>query len=149
MSVSADSRTTLQWALMSPLGLAPLRASSEAAGLDLRASRPIDILPRSSGTVETDIQIKVPDGTYGRIAPRSGLAANYSIDTGAGVIDPDFRGSIKIILFNHGRNVFSVERGDRVAQLICEKIARPQLLQCLSLPSTERGAHGFGSTGRN
>ena len=140
---------TLQWAPSSPLGFPPHRASEGAAGLDLRASRPITIPAQESRVVQTDIQIRVPEGTYGRIAPRSGLAKDYNIDTMAGVIDSDYRGAISVILFNHGRAEFAVERGDRIAQLICEKISNPTLQKCQSLSDTVRNTHGFGSTGRN
>lgn len=99
--------------------------------------------------VLTDIQIEVPTGCYGRVAPRSGLAAKNFIDVGAGVIDEDYRGNVGVILFNHGPEAFEVKRGDRIAQLICEQIVYPQLEEVSSLSETVRGAGGFGSTGIN
>ncbi|KAG0414181.1 hypothetical protein HPB47_008681, partial [Ixodes persulcatus] len=75
----------------------------------------------------TDIQIAVPDGCYGRVAPRSGLAAKHFIDVGAGVIDQDYRGNVGVVLFNFGDTDFKVSKGDRIAQLVCEKIAYPTL----------------------
>lgn len=92
--------------------------------------------------------IKVPKGTYGRLAPRSGLAANYFIDIGAGVIDRDFRGNISVLIFNFSRHNFFIYAGDKIVQLIIEKIVTPNFKICRSLDDSERGDRGFGSTGR-
>lgn len=98
--------------------------------------------------VKTDLQILIPDGCYGRIAPRSGLAVKNFIDVGAGVVDSDYRGNVGVVLFNFGDEDFQIRRGDRVAQLICEKIEYPELEEEKeNLSNTERGANGFGSTG--
>jgi deoxyuridine 5'-triphosphate nucleotidohydrolase len=78
---------------------------------------------------------------------RSGLALKNFIDTGAGVVDFDYRGNVGVVLFNHGEDDFSVSRGDRIAQLILERISMAQIEETEELPSTERGAGGFGSTG--
>ncbi|XP_013869729.1 deoxyuridine 5'-triphosphate nucleotidohydrolase-like isoform X2 [Austrofundulus limnaeus] len=99
--------------------------------------------------VKTDIQIAVPEGYYGRAAPRSGLAAKNFIDVGGGVIDGDYRGNLGVILFNFGKETFEVKKGDRIAQLVCEKICYPKLVQEKTLDVTERGSRGLGSTGRN
>lgn len=85
--------------------------------------------------------------TDGRIAPRSGLAVNHFIDTGAGVIDADYRGPVKVLLFNHGDADFEVKVGHRIAQLIIERIYHPEILEVQELSATVRGAGGFGSTG--
>ena len=98
---------------------------------------------------KTDIQIRVPEGTYGRIAPRSGLAAKHHIDVGAGVVDEDYTGNVGVVLFNHAQSEFEIKKGDRIAQLVCEKIEYPELEECQGLDETERGAGGFGSTGTN
>lgn len=95
----------------------------------------------------TDLAVEVPAGCYGRVAPRSGLAAKHHIDVGAGVIDEDYRGNVGVVLFNHGAEPFVVQRGDRIAQLICERCVLPELLEVDSLDETQRGAGGFGSTG--
>ncbi|XP_032831833.2 deoxyuridine 5'-triphosphate nucleotidohydrolase, mitochondrial isoform X2 [Petromyzon marinus] len=108
-----------------------------------------EIPPMDRLVVQTDIQIALPAGCYGRIAPRSGLAAKHGIDVGAGVVDEDYRGNVGVVLFNFGKKPFVVKRGDRIAQLICEKIFYPQLEECTSLENTERGSGGFGSTGTN
>lgn len=69
----------------------------------------------------------MPHGCYGRVAPRSGLAANHHIDIGAGVVDQDYRGNVGVVMFNHGAVPFVVKKGDRIAQLICEKIVYPEV----------------------
>ena len=125
----------------------PTRGSPRSAGYDLYSAVNITLEPRGKVIVTTDLIISVPEGTYGRIAPRSGLAANHSIHVGAGVVDEDYRGIIKIILFNHSDIPFLIKEGDRVAQLICEKIISPDLLEVTSLGDTERGKNGFGSSG--
>lgn len=85
----------------------------------------------------------------GRIAPRSGLAVKHGISTGAGVIDADYRGQVKILLFNHGDKDFEVKEGDRIAQLILERIYTPEVVEVEELEESVRGAGGFGSTGTN
>ena len=88
-------------------------------------------------------------GTYGRIAPRSGLAVKNGISTGAGVVDRDYTGEVKVVLFNHSENDFEVKVGDRVAQLILEKIVEDaEVVVVESLEESARGAGGFGSTGK-
>jgi len=105
----------------------PTRGSAGAAGLDLYSAYDITVPARGLVSVVTDLQIQVPEGFYGRIAPRSGLALHHHIDIGAGVIDEDYRGNVAVILFNHSDKLFVINRGDRVAQLICEKIYYPVL----------------------
>lgn len=83
----------------------------------------------------------------GRIAPRSGLAVKHSIDTGAGVIDSDYRGQVKVLLFNHSEVDFEIKEGDRIAQLVLERIYTPEILIVGELEESIRGAGGFGSTG--
>ena len=89
----------------------------------------------------------IPHGNYGRIAPRSGLAVKKMIDVGAGVIDSDYRGEVKVLLFNFGAEDFKVCKGDRIAQLIIEKYTITSIQEVENLSSTERGEAGFGSTG--
>lgn len=99
--------------------------------------------------MKTDIQIEVPEGHYGRVAPRSGLAWKNSIDVGAGVIDEDYRGNVGVILFNFSDVNFEIKKGDRIAQLICERISYPTVVEVDTLSETARGEGGFGSTGTN
>jgi dUTP pyrophosphatase len=119
--------------------------SSDALARPL-ASSPV-IPARGKGLVKTDLSIAIPRDTYARIAPRSGLAWKHFIDTGAGVVDYDYRGNVGVILFNHAETDFEVKAGDRVAQLILERIATPEVVEVDDLEATERGAGGFGSTG--
>ena len=86
-------------------------------------------------------------GNYGRIAPRSGLAVRNAIHVGAGVVDADYRGEVKVLLFNHSDEAFEVKEGDRIAQMIIEKYTMTALEEVQDLSETERGAGGFGSTG--
>ncbi|ROW01467.1 hypothetical protein VSDG_02243 [Cytospora chrysosperma] len=125
----------------------PTRGSAFAAGYDIYASKVTVIPARGKALVDTDISMAVPAGTYGRIAPRSGLAAKHFIDTGAGVIDADYRGQVKVLLFNHSDADFQVAEGDRVAQLILERIYTPEVMEVTELEESVRGAGGFGSTG--
>ncbi|KAF4150037.1 dUTPase [Phytophthora infestans] len=134
---------------MTAEAILPTRGSSLAAGLDLSAAYDAVIPAGGKGLVKTDLIIAVPDGCYARVAPRSGLAWKKFIDTGAGVIDADYRGNVGVILFNHSSDDFPVKRGDRVAQLILEKIEYPEVQEVDEIEETARGAGGFGSTGVN
>ena len=125
----------------------PVRGSAGAAGYDLAASAAGVIKARGRGIVPTDLAIALPPGVYGRVAPRSGLAAKAGLDVGAGVIDEDYRGAVRVLLFNHSDIDWAYTRGDRVAQLILERIAHADVVAVDDLDSTERGAGGFGSTG--
>jgi len=91
--------------------------------------------------------MKIPTSHYGRIAPRSGLAVKNFIDVGAGVIDADYRGEVKVLLFNFSETDFEIKVGDKIAQLIIEKYEKTELVQVDDLDETERGSGGFGSTG--
>ncbi|RWS26673.1 deoxyuridine 5'-triphosphate nucleotidohydrolase-like protein [Leptotrombidium deliense] len=122
-------------------------ATEGAAGFDIYA--PCDYLVPKNGKIliNTHLAMKMPPNCYGRIAPRSGIAWNASIQVGGGVIDSDFRGAIQVILFNMNNVDFLIKRGDRFVQLICERIERPSIVVVDELESTFRNEHGFGSTG--
>jgi len=120
-----------------------------AAGYDLYSAYDYVIPAQGKVIAKTDISIRVPDGTYGRIAPRSGLSAKHHIDVGAGVVDQDYTGNVGVVLFNHAQAEFEIKKGDRIAQLVCEKIEYPEIEEVTSLNSTDRGEGGFGSTGSN
>jgi len=137
----------LRFAKLSEHATTPTRGSPRAAGYDLYSAYDYSIGPMDKAIVKTDIQIAVPSGCYGRVAPRSGLAAKNFIDVGAGVVDEDYRGNVGVVLFNFSKETFEVKKGDRVAQLVCEKICYPELVELETLDETERGAGGFGSTG--
>jgi dUTP pyrophosphatase len=131
----------------------PTRQSKSAAGFDLYSSENTVVLSKERKLVNTDCIIKIPDGYYGRIAPRSGLAVKKCIDIGAGVIDSDYRGVVKILIINNGENAFHICKGDRIAQLVVEKIYTGEIEIIYSeeheMEETERGSGGFGSTGMN
>lgn len=97
--------------------------------------------------ISTGLAIAVPPGTYGRVAPRSGLASKHFLDTGAGVIDADYRGEVKVLLFNFSDVDYEVKVGERVAQLVLERIVTPEVQVVEKLEESVRGAGGFGSTG--
>lgn len=128
-------------------GKAPTRGSEFAAGYDLYSAEDKVIPARGRTVVKTGIKIAVPAGTYGRVAPRSGLAVKHGIDTGAGVIDADYRGEVGVVLFNLSDVDFEVKTHDRVAQLVLEQIVMPEVAVVQALDETVRGAGGYGSTG--
>jgi len=125
----------------------PERATDGAAGYDLFALEDTTILGRA--VVRTGIAVVIPAGYYGRVAPRSGLAVKHRIDVCAGVIDSDYRGEIGVVLSqgNGWTPSYTVKAGDRIAQLILEKIATPPVEEVGDLDETARGSGGFGSTG--
>uniref|UniRef100_A0A5B7C2I1 Deoxyuridine 5'-triphosphate nucleotidohydrolase n=1 Tax=Davidia involucrata TaxID=16924 RepID=A0A5B7C2I1_DAVIN len=132
---------------LSEKAILPSRASLLSAGYDLSSATETKVPARGKALVPTDLSIAIPEGTYARIAPRSGLAWKHSIDVGAGVIDADYRGPVGVILFNHSDVDFEVKVGDRIAQLVIEKIMTPDVTEVDDLDSTVRGVGGFGSTG--
>ncbi|KAM9765910.1 deoxyuridine 5'-triphosphate nucleotidohydrolase, mitochondrial isoform 2-T2 [Menidia menidia] len=144
-----EEKPVLRFAKLSEHATTPTRGSAKAAGYDLYSAYDYSIAAMDKAIVKTDIQIAVPHGCYGRVAPRSGLAVKHFIDVGAGVVDEDYRGNVGVVLFNFGKDAFEVKKGDRVAQLVCERIFYPDLVEQETLDETERGAGGFGSTGHN
>ncbi|NXJ05407.1 DUT protein, partial [Odontophorus gujanensis] len=148
-SVAGEPSVRLRFTKLSDNARAPSKGSARAAGYDLYSAYDCVIPPMEKAVVKTDIQVALPSGCYGRVAPRSGLAAKHFIDVGAGVIDEDYRGNVGVVLFNFGKETFEVKKGDRIAQLICERIFYPELEEVQALDDTERGEGGFGSTGKN
>lgn len=126
----------------------PTRATAGSIGYDLYSAQNITIDEFGHGLVKTDISLELPTGVYGRVAPRSGLALRHAIAIGAGVIDFDFRGNVGVVLFNHGKEKFTVTKGDRIAQLILELAVTPPIVEIAELKATERGDGSFGSTGK-
>jgi len=125
----------------------PVRGSKFAAGFDLASAYDTVVPARGRAVVKTGLALAIPENTYARIAPRSGLAVKKFIDTGAGVVDYDYRGEVGVVLFNHAEEDFEVKKGDRIAQLILERISMADVVEATELFDTERGAGGFGSTG--
>jgi dUTP pyrophosphatase len=134
---------------LSPNAQLPSKGTSGSIGYDLHATDGTTIPPGQRTLVGTGVAIKTPPGTYGRIAPRSSLAVKHSVDMAAGVVDPDYRGEVKVALANQGNLPFMVKTGDRIAQLILERAEAPPPQEVTTLPSTIRGEQGFGHTGVN
>jgi dUTP pyrophosphatase len=135
---------------LSPNAYLPVRSSEHAAGYDLASAVDTTVPKHGRQLVATDLALAIPHGYYGRVAPRSGLALKHFIDTGAGVIDSDYRGNLGVLLFNHADVDFEIKKGDRIAQLILEKIILPPVVEIgehESLDVTARQEGGFGSTG--
>lgn len=132
-----------------PKAILPTRATEKSAGLDLYSCEKVTIASGNRGIVNTGLRIMIPEGYYGRIADRSGLALVYGLRTAGGVIDSDYRGCLMIIIFNQGKCDFVIEPKLKIAQLVIEKICFPSVVECTELPSSERGANGFGSSDRN
>lgn len=131
-----------------PSAVIPTRSTPGSAGLDLFSTDNYVIMPGRRVVVSTGISVRLPPGTYGRIAPRSGLAVKHGLDTLAGVVDPDYTGEIKVVLQNlDAVQPFIIRPGYRIAQLILEKFETVDVTEVTELPPTERGAEGFGSTG--
>ena len=125
----------------------PTRATDGSAGYDLSSIENVLIDVGSRRLISTGITMKIPKDSYGRIAPRSGLSLHYCLDIGAGVIDSDYTGEIKVLLINNGSSPFQATCGDRIAQIIFERIYLPEMRSVTSIDETERSSNGFGSTG--
>ena len=126
---------------------APTRGSDEAAGYDLYSYESETVVPKQIKLIDTGISIRVPEGTYGRIAPRSSVSKK-GILINAGVIDRDYRGPVKVMVHNLSNNDYVIKKNDRIAQLILEKIKTPPVELVEELDDTVRGEGGFGSTGK-
>lgn len=124
----------------------PTRGSDEAAGYDLYSYESETVVPKQIKLIDTGISIRVPEGTYGRIAPRSSVSKK-GILVNAGVIDRDYRGPVKVMVHNLSNNDYVINKNDRIAQLILEQIKTPPVELVEELDDTERGGGGFGSTG--
>lgn len=138
---------TIPIVLSHPAAKPPKRANSTDAGADLHAVENYVLHPGERIMIETGISLAIPEGYYGQIAPRSGLAAKHGVMTMAGVIDSSFRGTVKAILYNSGKEPVTISTGDRIAQLIILPISLAEFSPVESLPDTARGEAGFGSTG--
>jgi len=130
----------------------PKYKTDGSSGMDLMAliEKPIKIKPQESALIPTGITIAIPEDTEVQIRPRSGLAAksNISVLNTPGTIDSDYRGEIKIILFNHGKEDFTVNNNDRIAQMVLMPILKAEFEEVNDLSETIRGSGGFGSTGK-
>ena len=130
----------------------PEYKTSGASGVDLIAfvKEPINLEPKTSVLIPTGLSVAFPEGYEIQIRPRSGLAAknNISVLNTPGTIDSDYRGEIKVIIYNHGNENFSINNGDRIAQMILAPVVKMELEEKNDLPKSIRGKGGFGSTGK-
>jgi dUTP diphosphatase len=129
-------------------GALPEYASPGAAGADLRASEAVTLLPGGRAAVGTGLHLEIPPGHVGLVWPRSGLAVRHGLDTLAGVIDSDYRGEVRVVLVNHGTEAVHLAPGDRVAQLLVQRVDQATFSRVDGLAASDRGQSGFGSTGR-
>jgi dUTP pyrophosphatase len=129
----------------------PKYESGHAAGLDLRADldAPLTLAPLERSAIPTGLALEIPPGYEGQVRPRSGLALKHGLTclNSPGTIDADYRGEVKVILANVSNAPFTINRGDRIAQLVIAAVSRAELVEVQQLGSTDRGAGGFGSTG--
>ena len=137
----------LNFKKLDPRATLPTRGSSAAAGLDLYSIEAVSLEPGQRVTARTGLAVAIPEGFYGRLAPRSGLATKKGLDVLAGVIDADYRGEIGCLLYNAGEEKIELPENSKICQLIIEKIVTPQAVWADDLGDTERGPGGFGSTG--
>ncbi|KAM7535038.1 hypothetical protein Aperf_G00000101884 [Anoplocephala perfoliata] len=147
MSAAVEEQPVILFRKVSENATIPTRGSDLAAGYDLYSAGDYVVKAGGRTLIDTGIQIALPPGCYGRVSSRSGLCLKHGIQVGGGVIDQDYRGNIMSTLFNFGEEDFVVKKGDRYAQLICERIFTPTWVQTEDLGETNRGANGYGSTG--
>lgn len=142
-----DELESLSFEKLDPDAVLPTRGSRAAAGLDLYSIEAIILHPNERRVIRTGLAVAIPEGYYGRIAPRSGLAIQKGVDVLAGVIDADYRGEIGCLLHNVGLERIDLPAQSKICQLIIEKIVTPAAVWVNHLPETGRGSGGFGSTG--
>lgn len=132
----------------------PAYQTAHAAGLDLLAAvaadKPVTLAPGQRALIPTGLMIAVPQGFEAQVRPRSGLAFKHGVTVlnAPGTIDADYRGEVGVLLINHGDAPFTIQRGERVAQMVVAPVTQANLVGVESLSSTARGSSGFGSTGR-
>jgi dUTP pyrophosphatase len=127
----------------------PAYAREEDAGLDLHAAETLTLAPGARGAVGTGLAVAIPAGHAGLVLPRSGLALKSGITVlnTPGLVDAGYRGELKVLLVNHDARPVTIRRGDRIAQLVIQRVEHADLVEVDALPPSERGAGGFGSTG--
>lgn len=140
--------TTVKFIKLKP-ALIPAYQTPDASGVDLHAAQNYLLKKGEFKLIDTGIAVEMPKGLEAQVRPRSGLAAKYGIGVlnSPGTIDADYRGEIKVILFNFSKKDFQIKKGDRIAQLVFAKIIRVKLSQSAHLSKTKRGQGGFGHTG--
>lgn len=127
----------------------PSYATEHSSGLDLRTSEEVNLQPGEYKLIPTGVAIEIPEGLEGQVRPRSGLALKHGIAclNSPGTIDSDYRGEVKVLLINHGKEAVHFERGERIAQLIISKYERVEIELVDDLADTVRSSGGFGHTG--
>ena len=143
----AQDAATLSFKKLDDRAVLPSRGSSYAAGLDLCSIEDLTIAPKQRYLARTGLAVAIPEGYYGRIAPRSGLALRTGLDVLSGVIDADYRGEIGCLLYNTGDETITLPAQSKICQLIIEKIITPEAVWADEIDETDRGSGGFGSTG--
>ena len=149
MAVTTES---LEITLLHPAATPPSRSRSGDVGYDLCCLAPFQLWPGQRATVATGVAVAVPEGVAGLVVPRSGLASRHGVTVlnGPGLIDPNYRGEIKVVLVNHGNDPYRGEAGDRIAQLLLVPCLTPEvtIVDRLQPAGDDRGVNGFGSSGR-
>ena len=148
--MAAETALALPVQLLHPAAVPPRRTRPGDAGYDLRAVEALTLAPGERALVPTGVAIALPAGHAGLVTPRSGLAIQHgvSVVNGPGLVDPNYRGELKVVLINHGTAPVEITPGDRIAQLLVVPFAAPEVTVVETLDDTERGAAGFGSSGR-
>ena len=131
---------------LDPDAIMPVRAHSTDAGLDLFSTVDMDIPPDGAGYFDTGVHVQIPEGYVGMLTSKSGLMSMGL--TSRGTIDCGYTGSIRVVLYNHRPDTFSIKKGEKISQLVILPIITPDLEIVAHLDDTERGTGGFGSTGR-
>lgn len=147
----ADARPTVKIKMLRGSARMPSLASVHSAGVDLYACEDFTLLPGARAVVPTGVALGIPLGFEGQVRPRSGLAAKHGVTVlnAPGCIDSDYRGEVGVVLINHGRSTYHGKTGDRIAQLVIAPVALTAFeVETGELTPTDRGANGFGSSGR-
>lgn len=149
MSDRVEGACEVRFILLSDAARRPERATEGSAGWDLVAAQNVTIESGSRSVVGTGVAVEIGAGFVGLVCSRSGLARKYGVAVlnAPGVVDPDYRGDVKVILFNTGEHPFQVSTGDRIAQLLVLPLAGAQMVEVQALNETQRGEAGLGSTG--
>ena len=130
---------SLKFVKLTTQAFTPTKKTPLSIGLDLFSPYDFEVEPRGKCLIRTDLQILLPEGCYGRIAPTSNLACNHSIDIGAGVIDPDFTGNLKVLVYNFSKIPYYIKRGDKIAQLILEQALIPEPVEVVRIAPIGEG----------
>lgn len=141
----------IEFKALHPAAVRPEVKTIGSSGADVRSVERIELVPGEFRMISLGLSVAIPEGYEIQIRPRSGLAARYGVTVlnAPGTVDSDYRGEMKVILINHGPETFSVNPGDRIAQLVLVKVERAHYEEVGQLEDTARGVGGFGSTGRN